>query len=56
MIRIDPLYVKKEIEKGNLILAKDKNNDFILLCDAENGETFSIGRISELKDIREVRE
>ena len=59
---IDPLEVKLEILKGNLVLRKgiDRhgNKDAILLCDGENGEAFVIGRISllEEKEKRAIQE
>lgn len=52
MDRINLLYLQKEIKNGNLILSKDENKDLILLYDVEKKRVFTIGKISELKDIR----
>lgn len=52
MNKINPLHLKEEIKNGNLILSKDENKDLILLYDVEKKRVFTIGKISELKDIR----
>lgn len=51
MDRTNLLHLQKEIKNGDFILAKDENKDLILLYDTENKRVFSIGRISELKDV-----
>ena len=51
MGRTNLLHLQKEIKNGDFILAKDENKDLILLYDTENKRVFSIGRISELKDV-----
>lgn len=52
MDKINLLNLKEQIKNGNLILSKDENRDLILLYDVEKKRVFTIGKISELKDIR----
>ena len=52
MDKINLLHLKEEIKNGNLILSKDENKDLILLYDVEKKRVFTIGKISELKDIK----
>ena len=54
MNRTNLLHLQKEIKNGDFILAKDENKDLILLYDIENKRVFTIGRISELKEVKEI--
>ena len=53
MDKINLLHLKKQIKNGDFVLAKDENKDLILIYDTEKKRVFTIGKISELKDINE---